>query len=107
MKAPVDRWWDEIRALMWEDLGIVRSTKGMTHALARLEEIRAEIADFSAGEVPTAKYLEVRNLADVAWLTVRCALARRESRGCHFTEDYPLTDAVGKDTLLAGKGYGE
>jgi len=103
--------WDEIRRLMWNYVGIVRSEKRLSRALSRIAAIRAELDDYYWNYELTEQVLEVRNLALVAWLTVRCAISRKESRGIHFTIDYPDTQpgtvlasgvtSAGRDTILS------
>lgn len=94
--------WDEIRRLMWHYVGIVRSEKRLARALSRISTIRAELDDYYWNHQLTEQLLEVRNLALVAWLTVRCALSRKESRGIHYTIDFPDRDSrmPPRDTIL-------
>ncbi len=94
--------WDEIRRLMNHYVGIVRSTNRLKRALQRITVIREELDTYYWDSKITDALLEVRNLALVAELTVRCAIARKESRGIHFTLDYPEpNDVFGKkDTIL-------
>jgi L-aspartate oxidase len=83
---------DEIRRLMWDDAGIVRSTARLDHALAILSELRHGIETDTVRGFLDASLIELRNLAEVAWLVVHSARARRESRGLHFNMDFPYRD---------------
>jgi L-aspartate oxidase len=92
--------WDEIRRLMWHYVGIVRTEKRLQRALSRISSIRQELDEYYWSYEVNANLLEVRNLSQVAWLTIRCALSRKESRGIHFTLDYPKTSEFGRDSIL-------
>jgi L-aspartate oxidase len=92
--------WDEIRRLMWNYVGIVRSDKRLKRALSRIESVREELDTYYWEFQVTDVLLEVRNLALVAWLTIKCAMARKESRGIHFNIDYPDMVGGAKDTVL-------
>ncbi len=94
--------WDEIRRLMWHYVGIVRSDGRLRRALSRITAIREELDAYYWEYKVTDALLEVRNLALVASLTVRCAMARKESRGIHYNIDYPeANERFGKkDTVL-------
>jgi L-aspartate oxidase len=92
--------WDEIRRLMWDYVSIVRTDKRLKRAATRLRNLQSEVAEFYWNFRITADLLELRNLVDVSGLIVDSALSRKESRGLHFTRDYPVPGAVARDTLL-------
>jgi L-aspartate oxidase len=93
--------WDEIRRFMWDFVGIVRTSKRLQRARSRISVIREEVRDYYIKHRVTNDNLELRNLALVAELIINSALQRQESRGLHFTLDFPDTLAHAKDTILS------
>ena len=92
--------WDELRLLMWNYVGIVRTTKRLERALHRIKLLRGEIDDYYANFRVTRDLLELRNLVVCAELIVRSALHRHESRGLHFSRDFPQALPVSFPTVL-------
>jgi L-aspartate oxidase len=84
--------WDEIRRLMWDYVSIVRTNKRLQRAAARLRNLKREVGEFYWNNRVTSEILELRNLVETASLIVECAIRRHESRGLHYTLDYPTTD---------------
>jgi L-aspartate oxidase len=95
--------WEELRRFMWDYVGIVRTTKRLVRARHRIDLLRQEIQEFYRHFHITSDLLELRNLVDVADIIVRSALLRKESRGLHFSRDYPNALPRAFDTVLAAK----
>ena len=92
--------WTEIRRMMWNYVGIVRTTKRLERAAHRIDLLAQEIQDYYGSFRVTTDLIELRNLHQCADLIVKSALKRHESRGLHYTLDYPGTDPVARDTVL-------
>lgn len=92
--------WDEIRRLMWNYVGIVRTDRRLERALHRLEMIQNEFKEYYAKYRTHPHIEELRNIALVAELTVKCAMSRKESRGIHFSLDYPETLPTAKNSII-------
>ncbi len=96
----ITQTWGEIRRFMWNYVGIVRTTKRLERAKHRIDMLRQEVRDYYAHFRVTPDLIELRNLVEVADLIIRSALARHESRGLHYTLDYPEVLPDAKDTVL-------
>jgi L-aspartate oxidase len=92
--------WGEIRRFMWNYVGIVRTTKRLERAKHRIDMLRQEVKEYYAHFRVTPDLIELRNLVEVADLIIRSALSRHESRGLHYTLDYPELLPEAKDTVL-------
>ncbi len=92
--------WTEIRRFMWNYVGIVRTTKRLQRAASRIELLKREVEDYYGCFRVTTDLIELRNLLQSAELIVKSALHRKESRGLHYTLDYPELDDEPKDTVL-------
>ncbi|EKP1745165.1 L-aspartate oxidase [Salmonella enterica] len=93
--------WHELRLLMWDYVGIVRTTKRLERALRRITMLQQEIDEYYANFRVSNNLLELRNLVQVAELIVRCAMMRKESRRLHFTLDYPQQLAESGPSILS------
>lgn len=96
----ITHMWEEIRRLMWNYMGIVRSNRRLERAQHRLENILKEVKDYYSNIKVHSDILELRNIAIVAHLSVECALRRHESRGIHFNIDYRSQEENPHDTII-------
>ena len=92
---------------MWDYVGIVRTDKRLQRAEHRANLLKREIAEYYSNYKVSSDLIELRNLVTVAELIIRSALSRKESRGLHYTLDYPETAAVAAPTLLKPANYAE
>ncbi len=95
--------WMEVRTCMWDYVGIVRTNKRLARAQNRVRNLRREIREYYFDYLVTTDTLELRNIALVAELIIRCALRRKESRGLHYTLDYPSLLPQARNTILPGR----
>jgi L-aspartate oxidase len=93
--------WEELRRFMWDYVGIVRTNKRLARAQHRIELLKSEIQEYYANFRVSNDLIELRNLVATADLIVRCALARQESRGLHYSLDYPALLAEPRDTVIS------
>ena len=93
--------WDELRRFMWDYVGIVRTSKRLKRAADRVALLQREINDYYSNYKISTDLVELRNLALVAELIIDCARQRHESRGLHYTLDFPDTMEVAEDTVLS------
>jgi L-aspartate oxidase len=99
--------WDELRRFMWDYVGIVRTNKRLERAAHRVHLLQEEIRDYYSNFRINSDLIELRNLALVADLIIRSAQERHESRGLHFSRDYPQTLPEPRDTVVTPGNYGD
>ena len=92
--------WQELRRLMWDYVGIVRTSRRLEHAADRIALLEKEVSGYYGRFQITRPLLEMRNLARVSSLMVQCAAERRESRGLHYNSDFPDTLSIAHDSIL-------
>ncbi|CAG69349.1 L-aspartate oxidase [Acinetobacter baylyi] len=97
--------WDELRSTMWNYVGIVRTTKRLQRALHRIEMLKREITEYYQDYRVSKNLIELRNLVLVSEMIVRCAMQRKESRGLHYTLDYPELEQQLKKTVLTPPNF--
>ncbi|KAA0446139.1 MAG: FAD-binding protein, partial [Candidatus Thioglobus sp.] len=92
--------WDEIRRIMWNFIGIVRSNKRLYAAQIRISQIQNEVDEYYQLYLISSDLIELRNLITIAKITIQSAISRTESRGLHYNKDYPQTSAIIKNTII-------
>lgn len=102
----VEHDWNEVRSVMWDYVGIVRSDRRLARARRRIHTIREEIRSYYKEYLVTADLIELRNLAAVAELIIRSAQRRKESRGLHYNQDWPEKNEPAEHTRLKDKPGG-
>ena len=100
-KVVVSHLWDEIRRIMWNFVGIVRSNRRLKIAQHRLEQIQIEVNEYYSLYLISSDLIELRNLVKTAQIIIDSAVNRKESRGLHYNEDYPKQLDIAKNTIIS------
>lgn len=98
--------WDELRRFMWDYVGIVRTDKRLQRARRRVHLLDQEVAEYYSNYKISSDLIELRNLMTVAELIIQSAIRRKESRGLHYTLDYPNLNSEARDTILVPPRFG-
>ena len=99
-KVVVSHLWDEVRSIMWNFVGIVRSDRRLNYAKHRLEQIETEVDEYYSLYLISSDLTELRNLVKTSQIIIQSALSRHESRGLHFNEDHPMQSKIAKNTII-------
>ncbi|HIG88346.1 MAG TPA: L-aspartate oxidase, partial [Candidatus Thioglobus sp.] len=99
-KVVVSHLWDEIRRIMWNFVGIVRSNKRLNYAQLKLTQIQNEVNEYYRLYLISSDLIELRNLVKIAQIIIQSAITRAESRGLHYNEDYPKQLKEPVDTII-------
>ncbi len=97
--------WDELRRFMWDYVGIVRTQKRLERAQHRIKLLQREISEYYSNYKVSNDLIELRNLATVSQLIIRSAMERKESRGLHYSLDFPELGGVARDTILVPTNF--